>query len=159
MLSIASLGKKTKKSTISPYRDRVYIIKDIILKLVDYGTLNQTSLISFCGLNLKKHRSILFELELNELVTKSETTSGHRTITVYKPTQKGIEFCNKIIGPYEKMFPRQRHQQRSEDIKPIVIENSQEYHGNSNSVNDDQKCFTEIGQPTMVTLKGISPTR
>jgi hypothetical protein len=57
------------------------------------------------------------------------------------------------------MFPRQRHQQRSEETKPIVIENSQEYRGISNSVNDDQKSFIEIGQPTMVTLKEISPTR
>lgn len=159
MLSIASLGKKTKKSTMSPYRDRVYIIKDIILKLVDYGGLNQTSLISFCGLNLKKHRSILFELELNELVTKSETTSGHRTITVYKPTQKGIEFCNKIIEPYEKMFPRQRHQQRSEGLKPIEVGNGQEFCGTATSVNGDPNSFTEVGRPSTVTLKGISLPR
>ena len=156
MLSIASLGKKTKKSTMSPYRDRVYIIKDIILKLVDYGGLNQTSLISFCGLNLKKHRSILFELELNDLVTRSETTSGHRTITIYKPTQKGIEFCNKIIEPYEKMFPRQRHQQRLEGIEPIEKGNSQEYCGTATSVNDDQNSFTEGDRPSIVTLKEIS---
>ena len=43
------------------YRDRIYIVKDIILKLVEYGELNQTALISFCGLNLKKHRSIFDE--------------------------------------------------------------------------------------------------
>ncbi|NHH97936.1 hypothetical protein DYY66_1244 [Candidatus Nitrosotalea sp. FS] len=33
----------------SPYRDRIYIIKDIILTLVQYGELNQTALVSFCG--------------------------------------------------------------------------------------------------------------
>jgi predicted transcriptional regulator len=37
------------------YRDRIYIVKDIILKLVEYGQLNLTALISFCGLNFKKH--------------------------------------------------------------------------------------------------------
>ena len=36
------------------YRDRIYIVKDIILKLVERGELNQTALLSFCGLNLKK---------------------------------------------------------------------------------------------------------
>lgn len=107
-------------STIS-YRERIYIIKDIILKLIDYGYLNQTSLISFCGLNLKKHRSILDQLELNGLISRNESLAGHRTITVYKPTQKGIEFCNEIIEPYEEMFPRQRQQNvHSTDISITV---------------------------------------
>ena len=38
------------------------------------------------------------------------TSIGHRTITIYKPTQKGIVFCNKIIVPYEKVFPRDKKQ-------------------------------------------------
>ena len=63
-----SLGLGTKAlyplTTSYCYRDRIYIIKDIILKLVEYGYLNQTSLISFCNLNLKKHRSVLDELNL-----------------------------------------------------------------------------------------------
>jgi hypothetical protein len=29
-------------------------------------------------------------------------------VTVYKPTQKGIEFCRSILEPYEKMFPRRK---------------------------------------------------
>jgi predicted transcriptional regulator len=86
------------------YRDRIYIIKDVILSLVEYGHLNQTSLIRFCGLNLKKHRSILDELELNAFISRSESSIGHRSITIYRPTQKGIVFCNKIIVPYEKCF-------------------------------------------------------
>lgn len=159
MLSITPLGKRTGNSTISPYRDRVYIIKDIIVKLVDYGTLNQTSLISFCGLNLKKHRSILFELELNELISRSETTSGHRTITIYKPTQKGIEFCNKIIEPYEKMFPRQRQQPKSSDIEAKAIQSGQECDAAVNCEYDNQYGVTETGQSSVVTLKEKSFVR
>lgn len=159
MLSITSLGKKTGNSTISPYRDRVYIIKDIILKLVDYGTLNQTSLISFCGLNLKKHRSILFELELNELISRSETTSGHRTITIYKPTQKGIEFCNKIIEPYEKMFPRQRQQSKSSDIETKDVQSGQKCDASVNCEYDNQYGVTETGQTSVITLKEKSFVR
>jgi predicted transcriptional regulator len=123
MLSITSrmisTEKTLKSSTTSAnasvlsYRERIYIIKDIILKLVDYGSLNQTSLISFCGLNLKKHRSILAELELNGLINRSESVLGHRAIAIYKPTYRGIQFCHEIIEPYEKMFPRQRKQQVS----------------------------------------------
>ena len=92
----------------SSYRDRIYIVEDIILKLVEYGELNQTALISFCGLNLKKHKSIIDELELNELISKSETQVGKRVVTIYRPTQKGIQFCRSILEPYEKMFPRKK---------------------------------------------------
>jgi predicted transcriptional regulator len=91
---------------ISANREKIHIIKDIILKLVEYGYLNQTTLISFCRLNLKKHRFILDELESNGLISKSKSSEGKRTMTIYSPTQKGVEFCKKILEPYEKMFPR-----------------------------------------------------
>jgi predicted transcriptional regulator len=84
------------------------MIEDIILKLVEHGELNQTALISFCGLNLKKHRCILDELGINGLIQKCESTFGKRTVTVYKPTQKGVEFCRSILEPYERLFPRRK---------------------------------------------------
>ena len=96
----------------SSYRDRIYIVKDVILKLVEYGELNQTALVSFCGLNLKKHKSILEDIEYNELVERREAIIGKRTVTIYRPTQKGMAFCRDILEPYEKMFPR-----RKEEIK------------------------------------------
>ena len=92
----------------SSYRDRIYIVKDIILKLVEYGELNQTALVSFCGLNLKKHKAILDDLQQNGLIVRKEITVGKRTIAVYKPTLAGIEFCKNILEPYEKMFPRRK---------------------------------------------------
>jgi predicted transcriptional regulator len=94
------------------YRDRIYIVKDVILKLVEYSELNQTALVSFCGLNLKKHKPILEDIEHNELIERREATIGKRTVTIYKPTQKGMAFCRDILEPYEKMFPR-----RKEEIK------------------------------------------
>jgi predicted transcriptional regulator len=90
------------------YRDRIYIVKDVILKLVEYGELNQTALVSFCGLNLKKHKPILEDIEHNELIERREATIGKRTVTIYKPTQKGMAFCRDILEPYEKMFPRRK---------------------------------------------------
>ena len=96
----------------SSYRDRIYIVKDVILKLVEYGELNQTALVSFCGLNLKKHKSILEDIEYNELIERREVTIGKRTVTIYRPTQKGMAFCKDILEPYEKMFPR-----RKEEVK------------------------------------------
>ncbi len=88
------------------YRDRIYIIKDIILTLAEYGELNQTALISFCGLNLKKHKNILEQLEKNELIVRAEKIDGKSTITFFKPTTKGMQFCKDILGPYEDLFPR-----------------------------------------------------
>jgi predicted transcriptional regulator len=90
------------------YRDRIYIVKDVILKLVEYGELNQTALVSFCGLNLKKHKPILEDIEHNDLIERREATIGKRTVTIYKPTQKGMAFCRDILEPYEKMFPRRK---------------------------------------------------
>jgi predicted transcriptional regulator len=92
----------------SSYRDRIYIVKDVILKLVEYGELNQTALVSFCGLNLKKHKSILEDIEDNDLIERREVTLGKRIITMYRPTQKGMAFCRDILEPYEKMFPRRK---------------------------------------------------
>jgi predicted transcriptional regulator len=92
----------------SSYRDRIYIVKDIILKLLEYSELNQTTLVSFCGLNLKKHKAILDDLESNGLISKHEIQFGKRIVTIYKPTERGIEFCRSILEPYEKMFPRRK---------------------------------------------------
>ena len=48
----------------------MYIRKDIILKLTEYGQLNQTSLLSYCGLNLVKHKDILDDMEAKGIIQK-----------------------------------------------------------------------------------------
>src|ERR687885_1691658 len=128
--------------SLSPtsYRDRIYIIQDIILKLVEYGELNQTALISFSGLNLKKHRCILDELEVNGLIQKSESPFGKRMVIVYKPTQKGIEFCRSILEPYERIFPRK------EKKEPVIIVNN-------NNINDASNV-----KPTRKTIDSQEET-
>jgi predicted transcriptional regulator len=106
----------------SSYRDRIYIVKDVILKLVEYGELNQTALVSFCGLNLKKHKSILEDIKQNELIERREATIGKRIVTMYRPTQKGIAFCRDILEPYEKMFPRRKDE--IDKVENSVVEDS-----------------------------------
>lgn len=119
------------------YRDRIYIVKDVIIKLVEYGELTQTSLVSYCGLNLKKHKGILDELESNDLISRLEMTQGKRTIAIYKPTYKGIEFCRSILEPYEKMFPRTRT-----------------VHASTDSSNKEQKA--NDGRSSSINKKGPS---
>lgn len=99
------------------YRDRVYIIKDIILTLGEYGELNQTSLLSYCGLNLTKHRSILEDLESHQMILREEKIAGKRTITIYKATPKGLEFCKTMLEPYENLFPRKRQDDSTDKNK------------------------------------------
>jgi predicted transcriptional regulator len=95
-------------SSTRSYRDRNYVIKDIISKLVKHGELNKSNLMSYCGLNLKKHEYIIDYLESGGLIVKNETLQGKRTVTIYKPTEKGSEFCRSILQSYEEMFPRKK---------------------------------------------------
>jgi len=95
-------------SATRSYRDRNYIIKDIISKLVKHGELNKSNLMSYCGLNLKKHEYIIDYLESSGLIVKNEIPQRKRTITIYKPTEKGSEFCRSILQSYEEMFPRKK---------------------------------------------------
>lgn len=88
------------------YRDKIYVIKDIISLLTEYGHLNQTTLISYSGLNLKKHKHILDILESKGFILKIISEKSKRPVTIYKATQKGVEFCQTIIAPYEELFPR-----------------------------------------------------
>jgi predicted transcriptional regulator len=119
------------------YRDRIYIVEDIILKLAEHGELSQTSLVSFCGLNLKKHKPILDELELNDLLSRRRIQFGKRIVAIYKPTQKGIEFCRSILLPYEKMFPRRK--------EPIVIinNNNEEEHDKNPSKLEEKDRYQQ----------------
>jgi predicted transcriptional regulator len=112
----------------SSYRDRIYIVKDVIIKLVEYGELNQTALVSFCGLNLKKHKPILDDLEYNMLIERKEMAIGKRTVAIYRPTQKGIAFCRDILEPYEMMFPRRKDEKKK----------------NNSTVENEKKANTDL---------------
>lgn len=97
-------------------RDRIYIVKDIIHILSEYGELNQTALLSYSGLNLTKHRSILEELESQEMIRKENRIGKKRSISIFKATQKGISFCKSILDPYETLFPRKSLQETKRTI-------------------------------------------
>jgi predicted transcriptional regulator len=87
-------------------RDRVYLIIDILTKLIENGEINQSSLLLYCRLNLTKHKEIFDELERNNFIVKKHSNVGKRIIISYSITSEGIEFYKKILEPYEKFFPR-----------------------------------------------------
>jgi predicted transcriptional regulator len=103
--------------------------------------LTQTSLVSYCGLNLKKHKGIIDELESNDLISRHETTQGKRTIAIYKPTYKGIEFCRSILEPYEKMFPR------TKTVDANIDSSNQDQSGD----NDSNSSINKKG-PSLLTM-------
>ncbi|MRN62127.1 MAG: hypothetical protein FIO03_08850 [Nitrosopumilales archaeon] len=133
-------------TTQRSYRERIYIVKDIILKLVEYGELNQTALISCCGLNFKKHSPILGRLETKGLISKDQIEVGKRTVTAYKPTQKGIEFSRHILEPYE--IPTTKHIEDS-IITPIrkTIRTSPNSFSLSRIAKKDGCCNRKIESP------------
>ncbi len=90
------------------YRERVYIRAEIIIKLTEYGPLTLTNLISYCGLNLSKHREILDEMESKGLIEKYYEVQGKKNIVKYKVTEKGLKFYEIILKPYIEMFPLKR---------------------------------------------------
>jgi predicted transcriptional regulator len=91
---------------VHEYRDRIYIRKDIILKLSEYGELNQSKLMSYCGLNNVKHREIPDDMVEKGLIERFEEAWGNKTIIKYKMSEKGRVILREILDPYEALFPR-----------------------------------------------------
>ena len=89
------------------YRDRIYIRKDILLKLDEYGEMNQTRLMSICGLNNVRHREILNDMVQKDFLIKHEVAWGKKIVLKYSISQKGREVLELIFAPYEKLFPRE----------------------------------------------------
>jgi predicted transcriptional regulator len=91
---------------VHEYRDRIYIRKDVLLKLYEYGELNQSKLMSYCGLNNVKHREIIEEMVKKEIILRTKEAWGNKTIIKYRASEKGRQILREILEPYEEFFPR-----------------------------------------------------
>lgn len=91
---------------VHEHRDRIYIRKDIILKLAEHGELNQSRLMSYCGLNNVKHKEIVDEMVEKGLILRTEESWGGKKTIKYKVSPKGRELARAILEPYELLFPR-----------------------------------------------------
>ena len=77
------------------------------MKLNDYGELNQTQLMSYCGLNNITHKPIIDELVEKGLIMRFEEPWGKQNrIIKYRVSEKGREIATAIFEPYELLFPR-----------------------------------------------------
>lgn len=88
--------------------------KDIILKLAEHGELNQSKLMSYCGLNNVKHKEIIDELVEKGLIIRIEEPWGAKKIIKYKVSEKGTGLAHEILEPYEALFPRNEDERRVE---------------------------------------------
>jgi predicted transcriptional regulator len=77
---------------VHEYRDRIYIRKDVLLKLYEYGELNQSKLMSYCGLNNVKHREIIEEMVRKEIILRTEEAWGNKIIIKYRASEKPFHF-------------------------------------------------------------------
>ncbi len=102
-----------KARLVHEHRERIYIRKDIILKLAEHGELNQSQLMSYCGLNNVKHRPIVDELVERGLITRTEEPWGSKKIIIYRVSESGRKLVREILQPYEALFPRSEEQGKS----------------------------------------------
>ena len=77
-----------------------------MFKLYEYGELNQSKLISYCGLNNVKHKEIIDDLVEKELIARMQEPWGSKSIIKYRISEKGREILREILEPYETLFPR-----------------------------------------------------
>jgi predicted transcriptional regulator len=91
---------------VHEYRDRIYIRKDILLKLYEYGELNPRKLMSYCGLNHIKHKNIIDDMVKKEFITRINEPWGSKIIIKYRVSEKGRDILKEILEPYETLFPR-----------------------------------------------------
>jgi predicted transcriptional regulator len=75
---------------VHEHRERIYIRKDIILKLAEHGELNQSQLMSYCGLNNIKHKPIVDELVERGLIIRTEEPWGDKKIIKYRVSSVGV---------------------------------------------------------------------
>ncbi len=94
---------------VHEYRDRIYIRKDILLKLYEHGEMNQSKLMSYCGLNNVKHKEILDVMVEKGMIKRVEEAWGSKTIIKYSISEKGSSILREILEPYEELFPRNEY--------------------------------------------------
>ena len=61
-----------------------------MFKLYEYGELNQSRLMSYCGLNNVKHKEIIDDLVEKNLIVRTIESWGSKTIIKYRVSEKCI---------------------------------------------------------------------
>jgi predicted transcriptional regulator len=73
---------------VHEYRDRIFIRKNILLKLCEYDEINQSKVMSYCGLNNVKHKEILDDMVRKGLINRMEENWGSKVIITTRPQKE-----------------------------------------------------------------------
>lgn len=68
--------------------------------------MNQSRLMSVCGLNNVKHKGILDSMVAKQLIDRKEEPWGHKTIYKYSISDNGKKLLEEVLEKYEDLFPR-----------------------------------------------------
>lgn len=68
--------------------------------------MNQSRLMSVCGLNNVKHKEILDSMVNKHLVERKEEAWGQKTVFKYRISEKGKTLLAEVLQRYEDLFPR-----------------------------------------------------
>ncbi len=77
-----------------------------MLKLYEYGEMNQSKLMTVCRLNNVKHKGILDSMVNKQMIEKREDFWGNKTIYKYKIAENGKTLLEEVLQRYENLFPR-----------------------------------------------------
>lgn len=88
-----------------------------MLKLYEYGELNQSRLLSYCGLNNVKHKEIIDDLVAKGFISRIEEPWGNKTIINYRLSENGRDILRLILEPYEALFPRYKQKEHDDNPK------------------------------------------
>jgi len=61
---------------------------------------------SYCGLNNVKHKGILDDMVLKNMIVRAEEPWGNKSIIKYRISDKGQGILKEVLEPYEELFPR-----------------------------------------------------
>ena len=68
--------------------------------------MNQSKLMSVCGLNNVKHKGILDSMVTKQMIERREEPWGNKTVYKYKISENGKKLLEDILQKYEDLFPR-----------------------------------------------------
>ena len=91
---------------VHEYRDKIFIRKDILMKLYEHGELNQSKLMSYCGLNNVRHKGIINNMVKKGMISRTRESWGNKIIIKYKLSEEGRKILKEVLEPYETLFPR-----------------------------------------------------
>ena len=79
------------------------------MKLYESGEMNQSRLLSSCGLNNAKHRGILEDMAEKGFLERKAEQEKNQSIFKYKISEKGVEILREVFERYELLFPRTKN--------------------------------------------------